>query len=63
MRSPRLRRITATASSASNRSLKAGDGSLRVLDLADPDVRAAVMAFEGAKVTALYESEHSQPYG
>ena len=30
--------------------------SLRVLDLADPTTRTAVLAFEGAKVTALYES-------
>ncbi len=38
------------------------DGSLRVLDLADPAVRAEVRAFEGAKVTALYQSERSRPY-
>jgi len=38
------------------------DGSLRVLDLADPAVRAEVLAFPGGKVTALYESEHSRPY-
>ncbi len=38
------------------------DGSLHVLDLMDPDVRSAVLAFEGGKVTALYESEHSRPY-
>ncbi|MFN8519590.1 MAG: DEAD/DEAH box helicase family protein [Chloroflexota bacterium] len=41
---------------------KGGDGSLRVLDLTDADVRAAVRAFEGGKVSALYESEHSRPY-
>ena len=41
---------------------QAGDGSLRVLDLGDPAVRAAVAAFEGGKVTALYESEHARPY-
>ena len=41
---------------------QADDGSLRVLDLADPSVRAAVSAFEGGKVTALYESDHSRPY-
>jgi type III restriction enzyme len=41
---------------------QAEDGGLRVLDLSDPAVRAAVVAFEGGKVTALYESEHSRPY-
>jgi type III restriction enzyme len=41
---------------------KVDDGSLRVLDLADPAVRAEVLAFEGAQVTALYQSEHSRPY-
>ena len=38
------------------------DGNLRVLDLMDPDVRSAVLEFDGGKVTALYESEHSRPY-
>ena len=41
---------------------KVDDGSLRVLDLADSAVRAGVVAFEGGKVTALYQSEHSRPY-
>ena len=41
---------------------KADNGSLRVLDLTDPDVRAAVLAFEGAKVSALYEFEHARPF-
>ena len=41
---------------------KVEDGSLRVLDLADPAVRAEVLAFQGGKVTALYQSEHSRPY-
>ncbi len=41
---------------------KVEDGSLRVLDLGDPDVRAEVLAFQGGKVTALYQSEHSRPY-
>jgi superfamily II DNA or RNA helicase len=41
---------------------KAEDGSLRVLDLADPAVRADVQAFQGGKVTALYESERSRPF-
>ena len=41
---------------------KVEDGSLRVLDLADPAVRAEVIAFQGGKVTALYQSAHSRPY-
>lgn len=41
---------------------KVEDGSLRVLDLADPAVRAAVQAFQGGKVTGLYQSEASRPY-
>lgn len=41
---------------------KVDDGSLRVLDLADPAVWADVLAFQGATVTALYQSEHSRPY-
>lgn len=41
---------------------KVDDGSLRVLDLADPAVRAGVLGFQGAKVTTLYESEQSRPY-
>jgi Tfp pilus assembly protein PilV len=41
---------------------KVDDGSLRILDLGDPVVRADVLAFDGAKVTALYQSEHSRPY-
>ncbi len=41
---------------------KVDDGSLRVLDLADPAVRAEVRAFQGGKVTALYQSERSRPY-
>jgi hypothetical protein len=36
--------------------------SLRVLDLKEPSVRSAVLAFEGGKVTALYQSEASRPY-
>lgn len=44
-------------------SVAQGDGrALRVLDLADPDVRAAVNAFDGAKVTALYQSDAARPY-
>ena len=38
------------------------DGSLRVLDLGDPAVRAEVLAFQGGKVTALYQSGHSRLY-
>jgi hypothetical protein len=41
---------------------KVEDGGLRVLDLADPAVRAGVLAFQGGKVTGLYQSEHSRPY-
>lgn len=41
---------------------KVDDGTLRVLDLADPPVRAAVLEFGGGKVTALYEGERSRPY-
>lgn len=41
---------------------KVEDGSLRVLDLADPETRAAVLAFNGARVTALYESDQSRRY-
>lgn len=41
---------------------KVEDGSLRVLDLAEPAVRADVLAFQGGKVTALYQSQHSRPY-
>jgi type III restriction enzyme len=41
---------------------KVEDGSLRVLDLADPTVRAEILAFQGGKVTVLYQSEHSRPY-
>jgi hypothetical protein len=41
---------------------KGEDGSLRVLNLGDPAVRADVLAFEGGKVTALYQSERSRPY-
>ena len=41
---------------------KVEDGSLRVLDLVDPAVRAEVRAFQGGKVTALYQSERSRPY-
>lgn len=41
---------------------KAADGTLRVLDLLDADVRAAVRGFEGGRVSALYESGHARPY-
>ena len=41
---------------------KVDDGTLRVLDLTDPAVRAEVREFQGGKVTALYQSEHSRPY-
>lgn len=41
---------------------KGDDGSLRVLDLLEPHVRAAVRDFDGAKVTALYDSAVAVPY-
>lgn len=41
---------------------KAGDGTLRVLDLFDAALRAAVLAFEGGTVTALYESGIARSY-
>jgi type III restriction enzyme len=41
---------------------KVDDGSLRVLVLTDATVRAAVLEFEGASVSALYESQVSRPY-
>jgi hypothetical protein len=41
---------------------KASDGSLRVLDLLEPHVRNAVRDFDGAKVTALYDSAAAVPY-
>jgi hypothetical protein len=41
---------------------KVEDGTLRVLDLGDPAVRAEVVAFQGGKVTTLYQSGHSRPY-
>ncbi len=37
-------------------------GALRTLDLQNSDVRAAVRAFEGGKVTALYESDTARDY-
>jgi type III restriction enzyme len=41
---------------------KSPDGTLRALDLLDTAVRKAVRAFEGGKVSPLYNSEHSMPY-
>ena len=41
---------------------KGADGGLRVLDLLDAEVRAAVRSFDGAKVSALYESPAAQPF-
>ncbi|MCC6339311.1 MAG: DEAD/DEAH box helicase family protein [Acidimicrobiia bacterium] len=38
------------------------DGSLRALDLLEPHVRAAVADFDGARVTALYDSPAAAPY-
>jgi type III restriction enzyme len=39
-----------------------GDGSLHYLDLQEPTVRATVRAFDGAKITALYDAPFSIPY-
>lgn len=41
---------------------EAADKTLRVLDMKDPAVRAAVRAFKGAKVSALYESDDARPF-
>lgn len=43
-------------------SIAMADNSLRVLDLKDQNVRAAVRSFEGGKVTALYESDAARAY-
>jgi hypothetical protein len=42
--------------------VKGSDGTLRVLDLLEPHVRAAVRTFNGAKVSALYDSDPAMPY-
>ena len=41
--------------------VKVGD-TMRVLDLHDPGVRAAVMEFDGAQVAALYEGDLAREY-
>ena len=41
---------------------KAPDGTLRVLDMLDENVRKAARTFEGGKVSTLYTSDHSSPY-
>lgn len=41
---------------------KGSDGGLRVLDLLEPHVRVAVRDFDGAKVSALYDSATALPY-
>ncbi|HZJ28145.1 MAG TPA: DEAD/DEAH box helicase family protein [Acidimicrobiia bacterium] len=41
---------------------KGSDGSLRVLDLLEPHVRRTVRDFDGAKVSALYDSAAAAPY-
>jgi hypothetical protein len=43
-------------------SIARAGGGLRVLDLADAAVRAAVHRFEGAKVSGLYEDAIARPY-
>ncbi len=42
---------------------RGSDGTLRVLDLREPKVRAAVHNFSGGKVTGLYESPVAIPFG
>ena len=41
---------------------KGADGSLRALDLLEQEVRKAVREFDGAKVSALYDSVAAAPY-
>jgi type III restriction enzyme len=41
---------------------KIGDGTLRSLDVTDAKVRAAIRDFDGAQVSALYESEYASAY-
>jgi type III restriction enzyme len=41
---------------------KVADGTLRILDLLDAKVRSAVRAFEGGKVSPLYQSDDSTQY-
>lgn len=41
---------------------KSTDGALRSLDLTEPKVRDVVRSFEGAKVTALYETDAAVDY-
>ncbi|MBE3065500.1 MAG: DEAD/DEAH box helicase family protein [Spirochaetes bacterium] len=41
---------------------EAPDGTLRSLDLMEPEVRDAVRNFKGGKVSALYSSEHATPF-
>ena len=41
---------------------KAADGTLRSLDLRDPEIRRTVRSFEGGKISAVYSSEHATPY-
>lgn len=43
-------------------SIAMANDTLRVLDLKDEKVRAAVRSFEGGKVTALYESDAARDY-
>lgn len=41
--------------------VKVGD-TLRVLDLHDPGVRAAVLEFDGAQVASLYEGDLARDF-
>jgi hypothetical protein len=63
----KLRALAAFAESHGDRFLRVEsiakvDQGLRVLDLRQGAVRAAVLDFEGGKVTALYETEAAKPY-
>jgi type III restriction enzyme len=43
-------------------SIAKADSGLRVLDLTDASVRSAVLEFDGAKVSSLYDSDAAHPY-
>jgi hypothetical protein len=64
----KLRALAAFADSYGDRFVriqsisKVSDGTLRVLDMLDENVRKVVRGFEGGKVSPLYASEHASPY-
>jgi hypothetical protein len=63
----KLRALAAFAEAYGDRfvrieSIAKAEGGLRVLDLTDSTVRDAVIEFDGAKVSTLYESEVAHPY-